>query len=460
MSARHLSMFVFALLAVCTLAQYGPDEVKVLPGMAFKPNYRQWSGYLQAGPGKFLHYWFVTSQRDPLKDPLVLWLNGGPGCSSLDGFLSENGPFHVHDDGHTLYENKFSWNKVANILYLEAPAGVGYSYSDNKNYTTNDDLVADDNYLALQNFFVKFPHFAQNEFYIIGESYGGIYVPTLSQRVASGTAKINFQGFAVGNGLSSFALNDQSLIYFGYYHGLFGEDLWHDLNTNCCDKKGCNFSNTTVGACRTMVNIAFRIVYEIGLNEYALYMDCAGGVPSHKGFERSMHNLFRNYRESWKNLKVAAPARVSLNVAGVPPCINSTAQKNWLNRGDVRKALHIPAVLPPWDLCSDIGYTTVYQTMKDFYLKLLSLGVRALVYNGDTDMACNFLGDQWFVEDLGIQPTTKYQMWKYDDQVAGFYQRFGNITFLTVKGAGHMVPQWAPGPAFHMFQSFITNGSY
>ncbi|TKS70110.1 Lysosomal protective protein [Collichthys lucidus] len=303
--------------------------------MTFKPNFRQWSGYLQARPGKFFHYWFVTSQRDPVKDPLLLWLNGGPGCSSLDGFLSENGPFHVNDDGATLYENTFSWNKIANVLYVESPAGVGYSYSDDKDYATDDNQVADDNYRALQSFFSKFPNFTQNEFFIFGESYGGIYAPTLSLRVATGKAKINLKGFAVGNGISSFALNDQSLIYFGYYHGLFGED------------------------------------------------DAVGG-----------------------------------------------------------------------------NYTRLYPTVKDVYLKLLSLNLRVLVYNGDTDMACNFLGDKWFVEDLGLKPTTDYQSWIHDDQIAGFYEQYGNITFLTVKGAGHMVPQWAPGPALHMFQSFITNGSY
>lgn len=186
----------------------------------------------------------------------------------------------------------------------------------------------------------------------------------------------------------------------------------------------------------------------------------------------------------------------------VPPCINSSAQANWLNRGDVRKALHIPDTLPPWDicrhahreccesadvtrrtaddplclLCSDIvgsRYTILYETMKEVYLKLLSLGLRALVYNGDTDMACNFLGDQWFVEDLGLQVikkkkkrntmvarfllsvfpflkntknqtsflnvfffsqrTSKYLSWIHNKQVAGFYQHFGNLTFLTVK---------------------------
>uniref|UniRef100_A0A4W5M375 Carboxypeptidase n=1 Tax=Hucho hucho TaxID=62062 RepID=A0A4W5M375_9TELE len=465
-SMSFVSLVVCFLAVSClTWADYAPDEVTELPGMSFKPNYRQWSGYLKASPGKFLHYWFVTSQRDPLKDPVVLWLNGGPGCSSLDGFLSENGPFHVNDDGATLYENKFSWNRIANVLYLESPAGVGYSYSDDQKYKTDDDQVANDNYLALQSFFAKFPNFTQNEFFIIGESYGGIYAPTLSQRVATGTAKINFKGFAVGNGLSSYALNDQSLIYFGYYHGLFGEQLWTDLNTNCCDKGTCNFFNNSKEACKTLLSQAFSIVYDSGLNEYALYMDCEGGVRT-RAYERSMSHLFRNYRKHWNTfqlLKVPSVTGQTPSVGEVPPCINSTAQMNWLNRGDVRKALHIPDTLPPWDLCSDVvggQYTNVYPTVKNVYLKLLSLGVRALVYNGDTDMACNFLGDKWFVEQLNQKTTTKYQSWISDDQIAGFYEQYGNLTLLTVKGAGHMVPQWAPGPALDMFQSFLSNKPY
>lgn len=462
----YAGAFLLCLLAVFQLgsrAQYAPDEVTFLPGATFKPNYRQWSGYLQSGPGKFFHYWFVTSQRNPAKDPLVLWLNGGPGCSSLDGFLSENGPFHVNNDGSTLYENKFSWNKIANVLYLESPAGVGYSYSDSHSYATDDNQVADDNYKALLSFFAKFPNYTQNEFFIFGESYGGIYAPTLSLRVVKGHAKINFKGFAVGNGLSSFALNDQSLIYFGYYHGLFGEELWRDLNTNCCKEGTCNFHNSSSVTCQTQVNVAFNIVYESGLNEYALYLDCEGRRASSKGYERAMSHLFTQYRKDPHAYKFSGGVTPSVSLGEVPPCINSTAQTNWLNRGDVRKALHIPDTLPSWDICSDdVGahYKIVYATMKDVYLKLLSVGLRALVYNGDTDMACNFLGDQWFVEDLGLKATSKYQTWVHNDQIAGFSQQFGNITFLTVKGAGHMVPQWAPGPAFQMFQAFITNDLY
>uniref|UniRef100_A0A8C9TR07 Carboxypeptidase n=1 Tax=Scleropages formosus TaxID=113540 RepID=A0A8C9TR07_SCLFO len=456
---------VLALVSGNAFCFYDPDEVVDLPGMSFKPAYRQWSGYLEAGPGRYLHYWFVMSQNEPLKDPLVLWLNGGPGCSSLDGFLSENGPFHVNDDGATLYDNKFSWNKVANMLYLESPAGVGFSYSDDQQYKTDDDQVADNNYLALKSFFSKFPNFTQNDFYIFGESYGGIYAPTLSLRVATGGTKINLKGFAVGNGITSFALNDQSLIYFGYYHGLFGEQLWTDLNNNCCRNGSCNFYNSTEPGCITTVSQAYNIVYSSGLNVYALYLDCAGGVGSQHPFHFSMQHLFRNYRKMWAmeqfSRVVELPDESQLSLNEVPLCINSTAQMNWLNRGDVRKALHVPDILPAWDICSDVvahQYQTTYKTMKDVYLKLLSLGLRVLVYNGDTDMACNFLGCQWFVEMLGQKVSVlcseghSFLFWVF------FFFFFFFLSPL--QGAGHMVPQWAPGPAFHMFQAFLSGSPY
>ncbi|XP_049574763.1 cathepsin A-like isoform X1 [Syngnathus scovelli] len=464
-NGRPLVLFlsILAGFGLSTWAHYAPDEVGDLPGLTFKPNFRQFSGHVQARPGKFLHYWFVTSQRDPVNDPLVLWLNGGPGCSSLDGFLSENGPFHVRDDGATLYENIFSWNRIANVLYLESPAGVGYSYSNDGDYATDDDQVAEDNYKALQSFFAKFPSFTRNDFFIFGESYGGIYVPTLSLRIAAGNDSIKFKGFAVGNGLSSYELNDQALIYFAYYHGLFGQELWQDLNNYCCEEQRCDFSNSTSSKCQTMVSVVFNIVYNSGLNEYALYLNCEGRGGFHPAYERAMSHLFKNYRKRSNDVRLSDGPSWAISLGEVPPCINSTAQVNWLNRGDVRKALHIPDMLPPWDLCSETvgrGYTSLYPSVKDFYLKLLSFGLRALIYNGDTDMACNFLGDQWFVDDLGIEATTRYQPWYLDKQVAGFYQQYGNVTFLTVKGAGHMVPQWAPGPALQMFQSFLTNGPY
>ncbi|CAI9535784.1 unnamed protein product [Staurois parvus] len=204
-------LLLCAVLLGALLADAAPsdDEIKYLPGLRKQPSFRQFSGYLDVPGGKHLHYWFVESQKNPSSSPLVLWMNGGPGCSSLDGLLTEHGPFLIQPDGVSLEYNSYSWNKIANVLYLEAPAGVGFSYSDDKNYKTNDTEVAHNNYLALKKFYTLFPEYSANDLYITGESYGGVYVPSLAVQVSQDST-INLKGIAVGNGLSSYEINDNS----------------------------------------------------------------------------------------------------------------------------------------------------------------------------------------------------------------------------------------------------------
>ena len=82
-------------------------------------NFNQYSGYVDIGDGNNMFYWFVESQRNPSKDPVLVWMNGGPGASSLMGFFTEHGPFRVNPDGVTLSLYPYSWNQIANIIYLE-----------------------------------------------------------------------------------------------------------------------------------------------------------------------------------------------------------------------------------------------------------------------------------------------------------------------------------------------------
>ncbi|XP_066482554.1 lysosomal protective protein [Tiliqua scincoides] len=464
-----------AAAACCSLRGAGAapaaHEVTYLPGLAKQPAFRQYSGYLHVDGDRHLHYWFVEAQSSPAEQPLVLWLNGGPGCSSVAGLLTEHGPFTTQPGGASLEYNDYAWNKLANILYLESPVGVGYSYSESQDYQTNDTEVARVNYLALKEFLRLFPEHSKKDLFLTGESYGGIYIPTLAQWVMQDSS-LNLKGLAVGNGLSSYETNDNSLVYFAYYHGLLGSRLWTDLQTSCCSDGKCNFHDNANLNCTLAMEEVIRIVDESGLNIYNLYALCAGGVPGHYRYDNGMlvtHDLGNNF--------IRHPIRYSLRqnllelqggkkkVRLDPPCINTTAPTTYMNDPQVRNALHIVDNAPEWQMCSfavSHGYKRLYTKMNDQYLKLLStMKYRILLYNGDVDMACNFLGDEWFVESLGQKVEVSRRPWTYSDengqqQIGGFVKEFSNIAFLTVKGAGHMVPADQPRAAFNMFERFIT----
>uniref|UniRef100_A0A4W3IX54 Carboxypeptidase n=1 Tax=Callorhinchus milii TaxID=7868 RepID=A0A4W3IX54_CALMI len=423
MLMAFLVLLVMLLRAFVLESAPVADEIVYLPGLAKQPSFKQYSGYLNVSDNKHLFYWFVESQSSPKKDPVVLWLNGGPGCSSLDGLLNEHGPFLIQQDGKSLQYNPYSWNLIANMLYLESPAGVGFSYSDDQIYKTNDTEVSFNNYLALKEFFHLFPEYSKNDFYVTGESYGGIYVPTLAERVMTDSS-IQLKGIAVGNGLGSWELNGNSVVYFAYYHGVIGSKLWGDLQKFCCAKGTCNFYKNKDQDCQNKVSAI-------------------------------LHTKLLDLYQTNGRLRLDTP------------CTNSTPSSTFLNDWAIRRALHVPNVVQNWEICSsavNLQYTRLYADMKDQYLKLLNAWqYRILVYNGDVDMACNFMGDQWFVESLQQLVTVNRRPWLYNkgvNQIGGFVKEFSNLAFVTIKGAGHMVPTDKPQAAFTIFSRFLRKEPY
>ena len=136
------------------------DQITNLPGWDGDLPSVHYSGYLNITESKHYHYWFVEAENDPKNAPIVLWLNGGPGCSSLGGFLYEHGPFRIDDSGDTprLYHFDYNWAKLANMVYLESPVGVGFTYSDDDaDYMNTDETTMNDNLLAVEKFFELFP---------------------------------------------------------------------------------------------------------------------------------------------------------------------------------------------------------------------------------------------------------------------------------------------------------------
>ncbi|KAH0684776.1 hypothetical protein KY289_022528 [Solanum tuberosum] len=144
------------------------DLVKALPGQP-KVGFRQYAGYVDVNvkAGRSLFYYFVEAEVKPDDKTLTLWLNGGPGCSSIGG-----------GNGRGLRRNSKSWNKALNLLFVESPAGVGWSYSD----TSSDYTTAMDMHIFMMEWVKKFPAFKSRELYGTGESYAASTISLIPYR--------------------------------------------------------------------------------------------------------------------------------------------------------------------------------------------------------------------------------------------------------------------------------------
>lgn len=479
------------------------DEIKELPGLNVQLNFKQYSGYLAADnkpkPKKLFHYWFVESQSKPSEDPILLWLNGGPGCSSMGGLFTELGPFSVKEDGKTLKLNYFSWNKVANVLFLESPAQVGFSYTTEVLPIHSDDSTAKENHQALKSFMKKFPQYKNNSLYLSGESYAGVYLPTLGELVDA-DEELNLKGIAIGNGYLDVGKLTDSLVFFAYHHGLVGMSSWEKISRNCCNRQPPSRESCTLSggkssfSCQFAVQEILSVLDNSGLNPYNLYADCphvgnsvlsrSKVTGSKKGkahrtkniaagsnreiVDRALRSLVLNTTSHadhtyfrFEPLIQKHGTTLSRSLRVEPPCVDDSNLISYLNRKEVRKAIHIPAKVSRWDTCAPIVYFMKYPKLPGGLAPQMKglieskRNLTMLVYNGDVDTVCNFLGDEWFVDGLGRKVVEEYSMWKVNKQVAGFVKHYDGITFATIRGSGHMVPGDRPQEALEMIKIFL-----
>jgi carboxypeptidase C (cathepsin A) len=421
------------------------DQVLEMPGLNYQPAFNQFSGYIQlAGTQKHIHYWLVEAEIP--NAPLVFWTNGGPGCSGLIGFMTEQGPFRPDAFGN-INPNEYAWNKIANMVFLEQPVGVGFSYSDNKDdYKIGDDQAAKDNLATILGFLTKFPEFADSPLYITSESYGGHYMPTLADAIINyndaTTNKLNFMGFAVGNPYTDYysGVGAEMETYWGKQ--LLPKPLWDRYVANGCLTVEQQLNNSV---CTYM---ALDFMKKIGnLNPYALdYPVCLTSQ------QRAMHKFV-----------------YGSDASVYEPCEDNFSA-NYLNDPAVKKAIHVPDNIE-WVECSR---TTKYQMadkmlpMEKYYRTILNSkthpNLRILVYSGDDDSVCGTIGTQRWIYDLGFSVDSLWNTWILDGQTAGYITTFktpfskeSRFAFMTVHGAGHEVPTYKPKEAFDLFQKYLQN---
>ncbi|XP_027183768.1 serine carboxypeptidase-like 21 [Coffea eugenioides] len=461
-----------------------------LPGFNGTFPSKHYSGYVrfkgQRHPTRrHLFYYFVESERNPSKDPVVLWLNGGPGCSSFDGFVYEHGPFNFEapqkqGEHPILHLNPHSWSKVSNIIYLDSPSGVGFSYPS---IPTGDLQTASDTHTFLRKWFKLYPEFQANPFYITGESYAGIYVPTLVSRVAKGIRKgakpkINLKGYMIGNGLCDSEFDGlNSLIQFVHGMGIISDKLLKEAEVACDGNYERNEDKTQ---CTTALAKIAELI--MGLNMYDILEPCyhKKNPEATSTKNTSLPKSFQELGKTDKPLPVRkrmfgrawpyrAPVRdgivptwpqltQSLQARGVSvPCTNDEVATAWLNDEAVRKAIHASPKSGNWNLClAGLEYNHDAGSMLSYHHNLTSKGYRALIYSGDHDMCVPFTGTEAWTASLGYKVEDEWRPWMTNHQIAGYLQKYAhNLTFLTVKGAGHTVPEYKPRESLHFYSRWL-----
>ncbi|KAL6603362.1 hypothetical protein ACP70R_043723 [Stipagrostis hirtigluma subsp. patula] len=435
------------------------DRVEALPGQPSEVGFRQFAGYVTVNEtrGRALFYWFFEAARDVEKKPLVLWLNGGPGCSSVGyGAAEELGPFLVQKGKPEIALNPHSWNKDANLLFLESPAGVGFSYTNTSKDLGEfgDALTAHDAYAFLVNWFKRFPQFKGHDFYITGESYAGHYVPQLAAKIVeeNGKAKkksdrINLKGIMIGNAAIDSSSDDRGLAEYAWDHAVISDELYAAI------KKECSFSDDGDESpqCSAAWDKFFTALRDIDL--YSLYTPaCTDAMANSSSGAGRRDDLLRRH-PGLRRVHRGRPYNT------YDPCADYHVV-DYLNRADVQRALHanVSGGIPyRWQPCSDVlgNWTDSPASTLPVIRGLVGAGLRVWVFSGDTDDRVPVTSTRYALRKLGLATVKPWREWFTSDQVGGYTVLYDGLTFVTVRGAGHMVPMITPVQASQLFAHFL-----
>ncbi|CAG7890443.1 unnamed protein product [Brassica rapa] len=409
----------------------GGSIVRYLPGFEGPLPFELETGYIGVGEGEEdqLFYYFIKSERNPEEDPLLVWLAGGPGCSSFSGLVYENGPLAFKVETYngsvpSLASTTYSWTKVANIIYLDQPVGTGFSYSRNHLADTPSDTEAAKRVNEfLRKWLAKHPEYFSNPLYVAGNSYSGIVIPAIVQEISNGNdiccePQINLKGYLLGNPLTDGVLDGNARIPFAHGKALISDELYDSMKRSCGGNYFDVFPLNT--ECLKLVEEFKQSVFRI-YEELILASNCDPISPDCYTYRYSLSEYWANNESVRKALKV----------------VKGTTRK-W-KRCDYNMRC-------PHDIISSIPY----------HLNNSIKGYRSLIFSGDHDMTIPYVATQAWIRSLNYSITEKWRPWMILDKVAGYTKTYANkMTFATVKGGGHTL-EYKPEENSIMFKRWIS----
>ncbi|KAG8755140.1 hypothetical protein FRC14_004314 [Serendipita sp. 396] len=421
---------------------------------------RSYTGYIDIG-AKHLFFYFFES-RSPSSD-IILWTNGGPGCSSSLGLFMELGPCQIlskEDIPHPKY-NPYSWNNNASVIFIDQPVGVGYSYADYGEHVGRTEEAAKDIASFIAIFMEKFVygdstanHRGKKEdikLHLAGESYGGRYIPVFAAEILDQNIELKranlttvpLKSIMVGNGMTD------SVSMVGSYY----------------DMQCTNASIEPFLPISTCV----RIRKALPRCQAQLEAECL----------HRFDTMACQAASAMCEMEIAAPFFMSgLNPYDISkPCDGPIEETlcypitqyigQYLNLPETRRQLGVDEKVGKFKSCSDaVGedfrtHLDELRTTSTYVEGLLERGINVLIYVGTYDWICNHVGNYRWTSAFqwsGHKEFNKQELreWRVDDRVAGKTRSAQGLTFATVFGAGHMVPYDRPKEALVMLSRWLA----
>ncbi|KAI0777169.1 serine carboxypeptidase [Trametes elegans] len=411
-----------------------------------------YTGYIDV-EARHLFFYFFESRHDPDQDDIIFWTNGGPGGSSSIGLFLELGPCRITSD-NTTERFQWSWNEHANVFFVDQPVSVGFSYAEYGESVKTTKEAGVDIAAAMAIFFEHFTKFKGRALHLAGESYGGRYIPVFastiydqnSALVEAGVTPINLTSVMLGNGCTDFAT-----MFPSFYDAQCADPLLPPTqNISTCVrlkqvvprcekrfKKSCVDTFDTID-CVAAANFCFTSLADYYPNRY-------------------------NYDRTRKCTGEHSPDVCY-------PLTNNL--KTYLSDPDTQALLGVdPAKRGEWSLesstLSDAFDSSVdwFSFPAHFHLAaLLERGVRALVYVGESDFSCNWIGNNRMT--LGLEWTQQeayrsqpLKAWTLAGKPAGLTRSGGGLTFATITGAGHLAPYDRPVESFEVVSRWLAGES-
>ncbi|KAH8115666.1 alpha/beta-hydrolase [Phellopilus nigrolimitatus] len=418
-----------------------------------------WAGLLPisgaANETRKLFFWFFPPGPQGSLDDLIFWTNGGPGCSSLEGLLQENGPISWSWGQAKATVNEWSWTNLSSILFVEQPVGTGFSQGTPDIKDEND--VAAQLVGFFQQFLEVFAELKGKKFYVTGESYAGMYIPYLANFIFNNTdvLDLDLQGFWISDPSISWDVVQEQIPAVDFVHKYenvfaFNQTFMAHLDTQAA---ACNYTGY--------------------FDKFVTFPPPAGALPLPGDSVEAARGC-----DMWDEIFDAAlivnPAfdiyrvfdtfPILWDVLGFPGSFPQTQLSPlYFNRPDVKSAIHAPAEVQ-WTECSNInvfphGDASLPPAVNGVLANVIEKSQRAVIVHGLADFILIAEGTRIAIQNMtwnglqGFQTPIANDSFLVDGVGAlGNMHSERGLTYYEVDLSGHMVPQFSPVAAFQIMQ--------